>query len=58
MRDDQMSGLFESILGIPPRASDMAVMHVLSPEPTIADVAEYIWDHWMGEPDEPTLGHS
>jgi len=39
--------------GVEPRAADLQVCVMLGSEPD--DVAEYIWDHWLGEPDDPSL---
>ncbi len=42
--------MFEQVLGYPPRSVDFSVLCDLYVE----DVATYIWDHMLGEPDEPT----
>jgi hypothetical protein len=36
-----------------PREVDNQVLRLMGATPH--NVAEYIWDHWLGEPDEPTL---
>ena len=56
LTDDQITMVFERAVGMPPRAADLAIVKIMDPTgPNIEDVAEYIWDHWMGEPDEPSL---
>jgi hypothetical protein len=35
-----------------PREADMQVMLTLGTTPDA--VANYIWDHWLGEPESPT----
>ena len=56
LTDAEIKQAFEFVLGVTPRAADLAVLRVLNPAVTTADLAEYIWDHWLGEPDNPTLG--
>jgi hypothetical protein len=56
LTDDQVTAVFETLLDFPPRAVDLAVLRVLSPSgPTPVELTLYIWDHILGEPDEPTL---
>jgi hypothetical protein len=52
--DDDIILAFETILGMPPRRADLAVLRQLEPEPTARCLAEYIHRHWMGQPDKPT----
>jgi hypothetical protein len=52
--DDDIILVFETILGMPPRRADLAVLLQLESQPTPRGVAEYIWDHMMGEPDKPS----
>lgn len=52
LTDKQIAKAFEAIVGMPPRGADVAVMKSMGAG--IETLAEYIWDHWMGEPDEPT----
>jgi hypothetical protein len=55
MTDQEVAYVFEAILGAAPPAVDVAVMRVLSPtDLTAADVAAYMYSHWMGDPDHPT----
>lgn len=54
--DQQVVVVFEALLGCSPRAADLAVLHTLAPSGlTATDLALYIFDHWLGEPGEPTL---
>ncbi len=48
---------FEKTLGMRPRAIDtMVVMELAKGSEDISEVlGEYIWDHWLGEPDAPTM---
>lgn len=55
---------FTNIFGYTFRHADLAVIEAMSPEiKTVKDlkseyvpiVAEYVWDHWMGEPEDPQL---
>jgi hypothetical protein len=56
LTDDQVSFMFETLLDLPPRAADLAALHVLCPSGiTVEAVADYVWDHWMGEPEKPSL---
>jgi hypothetical protein len=56
LTEAQVAGVFETMLGFPPRAADLAVLRVLSPSgPTPVELTLYIWDHILGEPDEPTF---
>ena len=56
LTDQQITNVFAALLGIAPRAADLAVLRVMKPDGvTVKALAEYLWDHRMGEPDEPTL---
>lgn len=56
LSQEQIMNIFETLLGCSPRAADLAVLKAMSPDGvTPDDLADYIWDHWMGEPDSPTL---
>lgn len=53
LTDEQITLVFDQLLGVPVRAADIQVVRMLA-EPDRDDrdiLAEYIWDHWMGEPD-------
>lgn len=52
MTPDQITLVFEAILGMLPRAADLAMLNLLGCDPDT--VADYIWDHMLGEPDSPT----
>ena len=49
---DQITFVFEAILGMLPRAADLALLDLLGCDTDT--VADYIWDHMLGEPDSPT----
>jgi hypothetical protein len=55
LTDPQVAAAFEALLGLPPRAADLAALRVLHPDLSVAELARYLWDHFGGEPDEPTL---
>jgi hypothetical protein len=55
LTDQQVTVVFARLLGMPPRATDLAVLQTLSPDLTAVDLTLYLWDHVLGEPDEPTL---
>jgi hypothetical protein len=56
LTNQQVTVVFEALLGFPPRAADLAVLRAMHPdELAVEEVASYIWDHMLGEPDEPTL---
>lgn len=52
MTHDQITFIFETIFSMRPRAADLAVLSVIGTDPDT--VADYIWDHMLGEPDSPT----
>jgi hypothetical protein len=45
--------VFIGLLGVPARAADLHVIHIMGG--TVDVLAEYLWDHWMGEPDQPDV---
>ena len=49
---DQIADVFAIVIGVQARRADVQVVQSLGGTPQV--LAEYIWDHWMGEPDEPT----
>jgi hypothetical protein len=49
----QIAAVFNALLGMSPRAIDIQVLRLQGATPD--HVAEYIWDHWLSEPDEPTI---
>lgn len=51
LTDEQIERAFVSVLGMQPRTADIAVVQMLGGTPEA--LAEYIWDHWLGEPDRP-----
>ena len=53
LSDTQIRAVFNVLLGMSPRAVDIQVLRLMGATPD--HVAEYIWDHWLGEPDEPTV---
>lgn len=56
LTDEQITKVWGHLFGFPPRGVDLMIVRMMEPEgPTAAGVAEYIWDHWMGEPDRPTV---
>lgn len=56
MTDHQIFEAFSTLLGYAARTADLAILRQLNPGGvTVKSLAEYIWDHHMGEPDEHTL---
>ena len=53
LTDAQLDAAFVAVLGGPMRKTDLAAIEVVGRTPRA--VAEYIWDHWMGEPEIPTV---
>lgn len=53
MNREQIKKAFNQILDIDPREADYQVLEMLGP--TVENVADYIWDHWLGEPESPSL---
>lgn len=51
LTNEQIILAFTKVLGHPPRSADLVVVMSGS----VDDLAEYLWDHWMGGPNEPTL---
>jgi hypothetical protein len=49
---DQIADVFDIVIGAQGRRADVQVVHMLGGTPEV--LAEYIWDHWLSEPDEPT----
>ncbi len=49
----QIADVFDIVIGVQARGADVQVVQALGG--TAEVLAEYLWDHWMGEPDEPTL---
>ena len=52
MTRDQIEQAFEACVGMPPRIADVLVIEMMGE--SAEALAEYVWDHWFGEPDEPT----
>lgn len=50
---EQIETAFEAVLEIPPRQTDVQFM--VTAGCTVNDLAEYIWDHWLGEPESPSV---
>lgn len=52
LTDGQIVAAFEHWIGRGPRLADLAVCNILGRSP--GSVAEFLWDHLMGEPVQPT----
>lgn len=50
---EEVKYLFDYALGFPPREADVALMVAIGL--TLGNLTDYLWDHWMGEPDEPSV---
>lgn len=46
---DEVKAAFNVILGMDPREADYAVVEAMGSTTNV--LAEYLWDHWMGEPE-------
>ena len=53
LSEADISAGFRAVLGIEPRVSDVQVVQLLGG--TRGALAEYIWDHFLGEPESPSL---
>jgi hypothetical protein len=53
LTDEQVTLAFERLTGMTPRQADLAVVASLGGTRDV--LAEYVWDHWMGEPAAPTV---
>jgi hypothetical protein len=53
LSDAQLTAAFEAVVGMPPRTADRAVMQMMGATPE--NVADYLWDHWLGEPETPDV---
>lgn len=53
LTDSQIRRAFHTVVGGPARTADVAVIQMMGS--TVDVMAEYIWDHWFGEPDTPTV---
>lgn len=52
MTPDAIGAAFLAVYGGPPRSADLAVLEMTGKG--ASEVAEYIWDHMLGEPEQPT----
>ena len=52
VNEAQIKEAFRFTMGVEPRGADYAAVQALGS--TDEALAEYIWDHWMGEPEYPT----
>lgn len=53
MTEDQQRAVFKFMMNQEWRAADVGVMQIQGN--TVEQFAEYVWDHWMGEPENPTV---
>lgn len=53
LTEEQIRMAFQHIVGYAARAADVAVVQMMGG--TLGTLAEYVWDHWLGEPDTPTV---
>jgi hypothetical protein len=52
LSEEQIERVFVALIGMPPRPADVQMVATLGG--TTESLAEYIWDHWLGEPEYPT----
>jgi hypothetical protein len=52
LTDDQVDRVFRLTMGVQARWADIQVAKLLGGTPD--HLGSYIWDHWFGEPEEPT----
>lgn len=58
--EELMNVVWNNALGMSPRAADVSVVQVLVESTQqsldrIDVIADLLWDHWMGEPEDPSL---
>lgn len=55
--EELMNIVWNSVLRMPPRKADVILVEQMMGMGVDRNqvVAEYLWDHWLGEPDHPTL---
>lgn len=49
---EQIDRVFVALLATNARQADVQTVQMLGGTPEV--LAEYIWDHWLAEPEEPT----
>lgn len=54
LTDGQMGRIWNRAFNMDPRECDVQVVAMMGN--TEDALAEYVWDHMLGEPDNPTLG--
>lgn len=54
MTREQFDLVWRTMFDMPVREADYQVVQYLPGGRTPANVAEYIWDHWLGEPEDVT----
>lgn len=53
LTDEQVNTAFLALVGLEARTADLQVVDMMGGTPEAC--AEYLWDHFMGEPDVPTV---
>jgi hypothetical protein len=48
----QIERAFDAVLGLPPREDDIQLVQMLGGD--AATLADYFWDHCLGEPERPS----
>lgn len=51
LTESQIDRAFLAVLGVRPRMADIQLIQMLNAGDE--ELADYIWDHWMGEPESP-----
>lgn len=54
LTEGQMARVWNRAFGMNPRVADYGAVKVMGD--TENALADYIWDHMLGEPDNPTIG--
>lgn len=49
---EQVGRAFEVVVGHPARLADILTVELCGSTPEA--LAEFVWDHWMGEPESPS----
>ena len=49
----EITVIFVGLLEMQPRTADLAILNMTGA--TAENAADYLWDHWLGEPDEPSI---
>jgi hypothetical protein len=52
LSDDDIDRVFVALFGFPARSADKMILQQMGRDRDT--LANFVWDHWLGEPDEPS----